>query len=640
MNHTLNFFSKKYPAFCLLLFIAFGYGCSTTEGTVKQPPVPYLSAIQTEEDFARLEGKPLSSKFSHIGSIKVLYDLKAKRLYFINGHQYKYHYDFAERVLHYPKSLYEFNGYNYEEGETFTREYLLGNLNRIKGGSTYFLELSPSDRMDLVYVNRLYEEVKKNCAHGDSLLFYANNPRLLEAAENGHLTLPLITSERLFGTVRYQQVSPGKTYGVLRKYTLAELKTRIPDRREIIVIDGTPLTLPDVKGIIVTELQTPLSHLVLLGRNRNIPIAACPGAWNDERLNALLGKKVLFGALDDSLQLTENEAVKLEDKERPPLALKADYGKSGLIHLDKVPADGMDYIGSKAYNFSCLAAISRKKGSFRVPEHAFAIPFFYYRQHILACGAAESIYRLQTDGLKPEAVKDELKKIRKRIHQHPLDKTLLALVENELTSDKQFRSFRFRSSTNAEDLGDFNGAGLYDSKSAVLGDTGKTVEDAIKKVWASVWSEAAYTEREIFNISQGTVAMGILVHRSFPEEEANGVVITENIYRETQGITVNVQKGESSVVLPEKGTGTEIFAAYTYEQPPWNGQLVVDYTSHSPLNKYKPILTLREMENLYQACMDIDAGMYRYWQRDAVCDIEFKLVGPRRELYIKQVRIY
>lgn len=629
----------------LQMLLAFGaalvfHGCSTSEGTAKQPPTHYLSVLRSESDFALLEGKPLSSKFSHIGSVKVIYDLRDKRLYFINSHLYKYHYDFAERMLRYDKSLYEFNGHNYSADETLTREYLLGNLNRIKNKNTYFLELSPSDQMDLRYVNQLYAEVKKNCAHGDSLLFYANNPRLLQAAENGHLTLPLITSERLFGTVPYQQVSPGKTYGILRKYTLEELKTRIPDRNEIIVIDGTPLTLPDVKGIIVTELQTPLSHLVLLGRNRNIPIAAYPGGWNDETLNGLLGKKVLFGALEDSLQLTENLAVELENQERPTLTLKADYGKTGLIHLDKVPVNGMDYVGSKAYNFSCLAAISRKKGSFRVPEHAFAIPFFYYKQHLLASGAAESVLRLQRGALGPEEVRAELKKIRKRINAHPLDNTLRTMVENELAGDRDFNSFRFRSSTNAEDLGDFNGAGLYDSKSAVLGDTGKTVEEAIKKVWASVWSEAAYNEREIFNISQGTVAMGILVHRSFPEEMANGVVITENIYRETEGITVNVQKGESSVVLPEKGVGTEIFAAYRYEQPPWNGQLVVDYTSHSPLNDYKPILTHAEMEKLFGACRDIDVGMYRYWQRDAVCDIEFKLVGEKRELYIKQVRIY
>lgn len=640
MKPSARPFSGTAFVLALLALGLFFYACSSTEGAGKQPPTHYLSALHSEADFTLLEGKPLSSKFSHIGSVKVIYDLRNRRLYFINSHLYKYHYDFAERVLHYGKSLYEFNGYNYEEGESLTRDYLLGNLNRIKGGNTYFLELSPSDGMDLMYINQLYSQIQKNCIHGDSLLFYANTPRLLDAVEHGHLRLPIITSERLFGSVRYQQVSPGKTYGILRKYSLEDLKTRIPDRNEIILIDGTPLTLPDVKGIIVAELQTPLSHLVLLGRNRNIPIAACPGAWNDASLQALLGKKVLFGALEDSLQLTENLAVELENRDRPELVLKADFSKTGLIHLDKVPTDGMDYVGSKAYNFSCLAAISRKKGTFRVPEHGFAIPFYYYRQHMLASGAAESVLRLQMGVLKPDEVKDELKKIRKTINKHPLDRTLLAMVQNELATDREFKSFRFRSSTNAEDLGDFNGAGLYDSKSAVLGDTGKTVEEAIKKVWASVWSEAAYNEREIFNISQGSVAMGILVHRSFPEEVANGVVITENIYRETEGITVNVQKGESSVVLPEKGVGTEIFAAYVYDQPPWNGQLVVDYTSHSPLNNYKPILTQAEMEKLFLACKDIDVGMYRYWQRDAVCDIEFKLVGERRDLYIKQVRIY
>ena len=59
----------------------------------------------------------------------------------------------------------------------------------------------------------------------------------------------------------------------------------------------------------------------------------------------------------------------------------------------------------------------------------------------------------------------------------------------------QFESFRFRSSTNAEDLENFNGAGLYDSKAAKKNHKTKTIDAAIKEVWASLWNFRAFNER-------------------------------------------------------------------------------------------------------------------------------------------------
>lgn len=627
------------PTWITLICLAL-LGCSASVlHTPKNPPLHYLSVIQTEADFGKLAGKQLSSKFSNIASIKVLYRLRDKQIFFVNSALYKFHYDFSNEYLGRREDLYFFNEKNYS-AHVRDREYLLGNLNHVKGTSTYFLELAASDLMDVPEIRLLHAAVKKNVHMCDTLHFYLNNYRLLQPDVKEALELPTITSEDLFGTLRYQQVSEGKTEGILKKYTLEELEQGIPSPQEIIIVNGTPLTLPHVRGVIVTELQTPLSHLVLLGRNRQIPIVAQLDAWESPLVAQMIGKPVLLEAREDSMRLSLLPKLGNTDAGRPEINLPKDLTKTELVDLDKIPKGGTEYIGSKAFHFACLSAISEKKESFKVPEYAFAIPFYYYQQHLEKSGAAALVNEIYKEAKDKESLKMALKKIRNSINDYPLDGKLLQMVETRLKSQSEFKAFRFRSSTNAEDLDEFNGAGLYDSKSVLIGDTAKTVEKAIKKIWASVWSEAAFTEREIFRIKQSSVAMGILVHRSFPDEEANGVVITANIYRENEGITVNVQKGESSVVLPEKGITTEIFTAYKYWQPPWDYQLIVDYTSHSPLNAYKPILNEKEMETLYKACMQIDEAMERYWQQDAVCDIEFKIVGAKRELYIKQVRMY
>ncbi|MDN9015613.1 hypothetical protein Q0P45_14150, partial [Staphylococcus aureus] len=77
-------------------------------------------------------------------------------------------------------------------------------------------------------------------------------------------------------------------------------------------------------------------------------------------------------------------------------------------------------------------------------------------------------------------------------------------------------------------------------------------------------------------------AMGILVHRSFPNETANGVLVTRNIYREKYaGITVNVQKGDASVVKPDAGVTCDEFYTHNFNGL---GLLNSDYRSTSSLN--------------------------------------------------------
>ncbi len=66
---------------------------------------------------------------------------------------------------------------------------------------------------------------------------------------------------------------------------------------------------------------------------------------------------------------------------------------------------------------------------------------------------------------------------------------------SKLNTDYPGQRMRFRSSTNAEDLGNFTGAGLYDSKSGDPSDERYPVEDALREVWASIWYFRAFEER-------------------------------------------------------------------------------------------------------------------------------------------------
>lgn len=600
----------------------------------------YSASLPDYEAYKAFRGKPLSDKFSNIESVKVVYDLRKQKMYYFNSTLIPLHYNFVTNYLRYNYDLEVFNNENYSNTQK-DRDFLLGNLNHIKGTDKWIFELAASDRMPIELIEHFFNLVKKSTFIGENLKFYLNNPDQMEWFRLQQFKIPCVKSDYIFNEIKYQEVVSGNNIGILKQYKIKDLEKTKPNPDEIIVLDGTPDILPNVRGIIVTELQTPLSHLVLLGKNRKIPIMAYTLALKDENIQKLLSKKVELKIQTDTFFISESTkkiVLKTNSKKKK---LTINSSVSDLVDLSKIPKKGVDYIGSKAQNMAYLIAIS-KDLNFKTPEDAHAIPFYFYTRHIQKKSISPLIKELLEFPKKDSTVwiTKQLKKIRDAIKKEPVDPELISKL-NLAFKNAQFKNFRFRSSTNAEDLDDFNGAGLYDSKTGILGDSIKTFEKAIKQVWASTWNEASYNERELFGIDQEHIAMGVLVHRSFPDELANGVIITKNIFREDfPGITVNIQKGENSVVKPEKGEICEQFVAYHLNSGNNDDDFDVDYTSNSNLNDNEPLLSRKEMSRLFVVSKKIEEKMYRYWRKNQFhpVDIEFKIVGENRDLYIKQVR--
>lgn len=242
----------------------------------------------------------------------------------------------------------------------------------------------------------------------------------------------------------------------------------------------------------------------------------------------------------------------------------------------------------------------------------------------------------------------KLKELRKDMKAAPVNPEFLALVRDKLAADYPGVRMRFRSSTNAEDLDGFTGAGLYTSKSADLNDPESPIEDAIRKVWASVWFFRAFEERSYRSISHLEVGMALLVHRSFPDEYANGVAITANIYDSTgqnPAFYINVQRGEESVVKPQPGVSSDeiLYHYYTEGQP-------AIYMRHSTeVPKGEHVLSAAQVNELGKALAAIHthfAESYGPSSDDPTAfygmDVEFKFddlePGGAIELQVKQAR--
>jgi hypothetical protein len=134
----------------------------------------------------------------------------------------------------------------------------------------------------------------------------------------------------------------------------------------------------------------------------------------------------------------------------------------------------------------------------------------------------------------------------------------------------------------------------------------------------------------------------VLVHRAFPDERANGVAITRNLFtRFRPAFTINVQAGEESVTNPDGDSTPDQFLYYTfYTEGPR-----VEVLARSTVTRGAPVLTDAQIDVLGRALAAIhDRFMEWYGDRpDYAMDVEFKFdgdgpAGPT--LFIKQARPY
>ena len=603
----------------------------------------FLNKLDNHEQFKKLAGEPLNTNIGNLESVKIVYDLKAKKIYFINSRVYKYHLDFCIGYLNIQDDIESFNKVNYGTGKD--RNFLLCNVNFNQSKDQYFIDLSVFDQMSQEYIAMMFSKIAENSFFKERLFLLLNTERLIGLQSVLNKEIKTILPSDIYANQTYQNVSNGRTIGILRFEPNLDSLSKPLHPEDILVTHGTPKYFPNVGGILTDEFQTPLSHLSILGKNRKLPIGVDKLLINDSVFRSFEGKWIEYRVTDRGIEYKLSSPKYRTTNNLPEVPLPLDTALKSIISVENFPAVGAKAIGNKAYNFGLLNSM-KTEGKFATPESAYAIPFYFYTEHIQQ-GRIQELIRLTRNYkmLSDDSLRVLLAELRNEIKKAPIDQKLVESLQKTL-STSEFSTFRFRSSTNAEDAKGFSGAGLYQSKTIDLNDSIKTIEKGIKGVWASLWLYEAFMERRFFNISDQKLAMGVLIHRSFPEEEANGVVITKNVYRPNyKGISVNVQFGDISVVEPTEGVVCDQLVI-VYEQSLSGFDRTVEYITSSNQGE-GPVLTAKELQDLEFAVEYIkqwywNKGMRnkRLYYEDFGLDLEFKFQGKERKLYIKQVRYF
>ncbi len=381
--------------------------------------------------------------------------------------------------------------------------------------------------------------------------------------------------------------SLGESYGYLEIVPAGEALPEDVGPRDVVVVENAPNDISVVAGLVTSTPQNLTSHVNLRLGEKGIPNAYWPTVYDNALVTSLNGALVRLVVTEtdvviESARLSAAAAFWATVQPDLPL-LSADLGVSELRSFAQISATDAPSYGAKAANLGELHGILSE--AHRVA--GFGVPFARYVEFIEANGVGPIIDGVLDDpGLRVDAQYqgEQLRSLRRVIRDAPLVpgflEELRAVAGEVFGADVAMVPLRFRSSTNAEDLDELSGAGLYDSYRGCFADdddddvTGpshclseaetaylqselgrrqaelsehpdrtwlhgiiddlsgdlndeKPVSRAIRRVWASLWNPRAFEDREYWGIDHRTVYMGVAVNPSFVLEQRETVAVTQ-----------------------------------------------------------------------------------------------------------------
>ena len=627
----------------------------------------------------------------------------------------RYHFSFAEEVLEIPESLDEFNQVTY-----FTpgpKRYVAGVVHsyQLSGGAEPVIGLQFYPQ-DVIAEEPLLDALRVASAGidlpGFRVAFVPTGGQQTTARIGAQLVdagISVLPLDEILGSVTYLPLNAGEAWGYLRIFPADSESLRPTD---IPVFDELPLDLSVVAGVLTRAVQDTNSHVNLKSKERQTPNAVLRDAAADHpRLAPFADQPVHYVVAPGDFTLEpstpEEVAAKLAQRlDRPLVTLRIEPEANLRSFTEMAGTDPGGTLqlarrfGAKAANLAFLGhrnvlgrvadagSPSAEVGYDLTPE-GVAVPFQRYLDLVAhePNGAVRTSIQSLVDGERSGALSPaELAELARAVQaailaaQFPPGQ-LEDLTEKVRATVPGVTKLKVRSSANAEDIPNFDGAGLHDSFAASLKtaepecrccavvDDGegtnvklkvkpKSLGCAVKAVYASLWKLRAVAERSFARIDQASVAMGLAIVPAYDIEAdvaANAVVVTRVLNTDAvYGYSLSVQLGNNLVTNPDPGTHSETaiaafisdvepisFTVTRYARPAQGGPV-----------RTEPVLTREQLVELVETTRTVERAYSRakpdYYGRDCAAvpaditkpkslDLEVKVLATGR-LVVKQVR--
>jgi hypothetical protein len=531
----------------------------------------YAPAIRSQQMWHLLAARPGTEHLARSEVVKVIVDRSDGEVYFMESKRWPVHFFFAARYLNKPGRPVEGQAvFNKREYGADDRRFVLATVTHVLDADRWVFDLFANDRLSLEATADAFRRTRDRVFFGGALAYRPVPPHHEHDLERARALMPVVTTDELYGKIQYQPAELGDAYGYLRVFARgATFEPTALRPYDIIVLGEQPPDIPVVSGVITDELQAPLGHISVLCHNRKTPNMTLRGASESTEVKALAGKLVhlTVGAQGYRLEPATQQAAEVSwAKKRPanrfyPLR---DDRPGGMPLLAALGRRDIPLVGAKTAQLAFAAS--------RLPEGAtprgFALPFWAYARFLRESGLEPKLKAMLDDQAfrqDPEVRRVRLDAFRAEMTAAPVPAEIVADLLRRIHDTLPPGRVRLRSSTNAEDLPGFNGAGLYRSTRVDPADPADVVR-GLREVWASTWLWAAFEEREYYRIDHHSVGMAILVQQSIDDDVANGVAITANPFSQgNPGFFINAQLSSGSVTSARGDEIPEQILYYTYE---------------------------------------------------------------------------
>jgi hypothetical protein len=562
----------KFLSACLLLVV-----CGASVARAQKAggdDVKSLPALKSQGEFDTLARVNTDTGYPLPYVLFVIDRKDGNRVYYVNSKRYRFHKDFVNGTYLSLDRGQDFFDKNYLRAD---RRFILGTLAFQTPLKRWTFEFWEGDTIPAEQI-KLVADVLKQTFFAP-VAFKPNSLRQDEAS----VTVADLQRVSQSDITREQEYIPlNLARGIGRVHVIKNLDEHVEiGDNEILVLEDVPLHLPPVAGIITSKPSTPLAHINLLAKSWGVPNAYIKNAF--ETFKAYDTRWIVFetkpGKFDvkfaDKSALDEH--LKRVMERRDLMTPRYDLSVKRLAPLSEQRAASVIAYGAKSANLG--EVLSAHVPGVVVPP-GFSIPFYYYDQFVKENNLEETIAAMLDDQKfvhDPAYRRERLKQMRETIQNGKFDETLRREIVRRYHAEFAGKGVFVRSSTNTEDLPNFNGAGLYNTVPNVKEDD-KLIE-AIKNVWSSIWNFEAYEARERAGIDHTKVYPGVLIQEGVDADSA-GVLITTDPY--------DRDNAEGVYISAKRGLGIKVV----------EGQRVAEQVMYNPRSQAVRILTRSDEDSL------------------------------------------
>jgi len=513
-----------------------------------------LPKISSQEDFDSIARTYHANTPYSLPHAMFVIDRRARnKVYFVNSQRFKFHKDFLLATYLVPRGADVFKPIYIDTD----RRFIVGTIAWQRTVEKFTWELWEGDLATSTLIKTANDAI--NAAFFQSVAYKPNSNKQEDAS--AELEIARVLQSDISKNQEYLALNPGKAVGRIHIIDKLDDTVEIGDN-EIIVLKELPISLPPVRGIIVAKPSSPLSHINILAKGWNVP-----NVYIKDADKLFRDKDTFVWQLDATLtnyKFTPVDVEKLKteyaspDQQVPPSNLKV-ATLAGLREQRK--RDSVIY-GAKSANLGEM--LHAKVPGITVPD-GFTVPFHWYEKFIKANGFDETIAAWNDDlefVHNPRIRRKKLEDFRGRIQSGKFDASLRRQIIAKWRTQLRSQPVFVRSSSNAEDLPNFSGAGLYSSVPNVR-EAEKLIE-AVKKVWASLWKFEAYEARVRNYVSQKDVYMSALIQVGVNMTKG-GVMITKDPFdaESKNAVYISAVCGHNSNVVNNTGIPEQLLFSRT-----------------------------------------------------------------------------